>query len=201
MLTAGLCAVSLVMLTAGERAGLRAGDKKGKTMTLKVGDKAPSFEAVDDQGKTWNSSEHIGKKIIVLYFFPAALTGGWTLQACGFRDETENLGKGVEVVGVSGDAVENQKLFKSDKSLNFTLLSDEKGQLAQKFGIPTKPGGVFKYKDDSGKVHELKRGVTISRYTVIIDRSGTIAAIDPVPGNPSGDAKRVAEIVRGLEKK
>jgi peroxiredoxin len=110
------------------------------------------------------------------------------------------LGKGVEVVGVSGDSVENQKLFKSAKTLNFTLLSDEKGELAQKFGIPTKPGGVFKYTDDTGKVHELKRGVTILRYTVIIDRTGDVAAIDPV-GNPGGDAKRVAEIVRKLEKK
>jgi peroxiredoxin Q/BCP len=43
---------------------------------VKVGDKAPAFKANDDQGKPWNSADHVGKKIIVVYFFPAALTGG-----------------------------------------------------------------------------------------------------------------------------
>ena len=99
------------------------------------------------------------------------------------------------MVGVSGDKVEGQQLFKKEKDLNFTLLSDEKGEVAQKFGIPTKAGGSFKYKDQ-----ELKRGVTISRYTVVIDRDGRIAAIDAV-GDAKGDAKRVAAIVERLEKK
>jgi peroxiredoxin Q/BCP len=110
------------------------------------------------------------------------------------------LGKGVEVIGVSGDSVENQKLFKKAKTLNFTLLADEKGDVAKKFGIPMKGGGVFKYTDDAGTVHDLKRGVTILRYTVIIDKNGTIAAIDPV-NNPAGDAKRVEGIVKKLETK
>jgi peroxiredoxin Q/BCP len=43
---------------------------------LKVGDAAPSFEAKDDQGQTWKSNDHVGKKVVVVYFFPAALTGG-----------------------------------------------------------------------------------------------------------------------------
>ena len=94
----------------------------------------------------------------------------------------------------------NQQLFKKTKSLTFTLLADEKGEVAAKFGIPTKPGGVFKYKDDAGKVHELKRGVTISRVTVVIDKGGTVAAVDPVK-DTAGDAKRVAEIVKKLETK
>ncbi len=72
--------------------------------------------------------------------------------------------------------------------------------MAAKFGIPTKPGGTFPYKGDDGEAIELKRGVTISRYTVVIDRQGNIAALDPVK-NPAGDAKRVAEIVRKLESK
>jgi peroxiredoxin Q/BCP len=76
MLTAGLGALALCAFAAGERHGLRAGEKGTKPMTLKAGDKAPSFQAVDDQGKTWKSADHVGKKIVVLYFFPAALTGG-----------------------------------------------------------------------------------------------------------------------------
>jgi peroxiredoxin Q/BCP len=106
----------------------------------------------------------------------------------------------VEVVGISGDSVETQKLFKQDEKLNFTLLADEKGEVAGKFGIPTKGGGTVKYTDKAGQVHQLKRGVTILRYTVIVDKTGTIAALDPV-GNVGGDAKRVAGIVKKLESK
>ena len=104
------------------------------------------------------------------------------------------------MIGVSGDTVAGQKLFKSEKKLEYTLLADEKGAVAKAFGIPAKPGGVFKYKDDQGKVHELKRGVSISRYHVVIDKSGTIAAIDPVK-DAGGDAKRVVEIVKKLDSK
>jgi cytochrome oxidase Cu insertion factor (SCO1/SenC/PrrC family) len=54
-----------------------AGEKgKKKVSTMKVGDKAPSFEVMDDQGKTWKSGDVVGKKVAVFFFFPAALTGG-----------------------------------------------------------------------------------------------------------------------------
>lgn len=48
----------------------------GEKVDLKVGDKAPAFQAKDDQGNDWKSKDHVGKKIVVVYFFPAALTGG-----------------------------------------------------------------------------------------------------------------------------
>ncbi len=99
--------------------------------------------------------------------------------------------------GVSGDAVENQKLFKKVHDLNYTLLADDKGEVAKAFGIPTDAGGVFKFTDKEGTVHELKRGVTIPRWHVVIDKGGTIAAIDPVK-DAGGDAKRVLEIVKKL---
>ena len=62
----GGLATALAVLTGS---GLRA-------EPLKTGDAAPSFEAKDDQGQTWKSSDHLGKKVVVVYFFPAALTGG-----------------------------------------------------------------------------------------------------------------------------
>ena len=105
------------------------------------------------------------------------------------------------VYGVSGDTVDGQKLFKKVHNLNYTLLADDKGEIAKAFGIPTSGPGVFKFTDSEGKVHELKRGVTISRYHVVIDKVGTIAAIDPVSKDPGGDAKKVLEIAKKLETK
>ena len=104
------------------------------------------------------------------------------------------------VFGVSGDTVEGQKLFKKVHNLNYTLLADDKGEIAKAFGIPAGGPGVFKFTDKEGVVHELKRGVSISRYHVVIDKTGTIAAIDPVK-DAAGDAKKVVEIVKKLDTK
>jgi peroxiredoxin len=106
----------------------------------------------------------------------------------------------VEVLGVSGDSVANQKLFKKTHDLNYTLLADETGSVAKAFGITPNKGGVFPFKDKEGKVHELKRGVTIPRTTVVIDKAGNIAAIDAV-SNAAGDAERVLKIVSKLDNK
>ena len=96
MLIVGLCVLALAV-----GATLSAGEKG----TPKVGDKAPAFQSVDENGKTWKSTDHVGKKIVVLYFYPADFTGGCTAQACGFRDNLKDLSsKNVEVVGVSGDS-------------------------------------------------------------------------------------------------
>jgi len=63
----------------------------------KVGDPAPNFESTSDDGKAWKSADHVGKKIVVLYFYPADFTGGCTKQACAYRDDFKKLAdKGVE---------------------------------------------------------------------------------------------------------
>jgi peroxiredoxin Q/BCP len=78
-------AVAALALFAGHGAAAE------KDVDLKVGDKAPAFESVDDQGKAWKSADHVGKKILVVYFYPADLTGGCTKQACAFRDAMGKL--------------------------------------------------------------------------------------------------------------
>jgi thioredoxin-dependent peroxiredoxin len=185
----GVAAVVLLgggLLTAGEG--------------TKVGDKAPAFEGKDESGKVWKSADVVGKKILVVYFYPADFTGGCTAQACAFRDNFETIkGKDVVVVGVSGDSVKTHKLFKDHHNLPFTLLADEDGAIARKLGVPTGKGGTVKHKDKDGTVHELVRGVTTQRYTVVIDKAGNIAAHYKV-GNAGGDSKKVIEIVEKLQK-
>jgi len=166
---------------------------------LKVGDKAPVFEALDDQGKTWKSADHVGKKIVVIYFYPADMTPGCTKQACAFRDDKGELkAAGVEVVGISGDSVRNHQLFKKAYDLNFTLLADPEGKVAKKFGVPTRKGGSIERVIDGVK-ETLTRGVTTARWTIIIDENGKVALINPRV-NAAGDSKAVLAKVNELKK-
>jgi peroxiredoxin Q/BCP len=182
--------ISFAMLCAVWFPTTANAQEKSKEAGVKVGDSAPTFESTDDQGKTWKSTDHVGKKIVVVYFYPASLTSGCTKQACGFRDDMKKFSaKNVEVVGVSGDAVTNQQLFKKTHNLNFTLLADEDGAVAKKLGIPTGKGGEFKYDNQA-----LKRGVTAERWTVVIGKDGKIIHKELVR-NPAGDSKRVMEII------
>ncbi len=189
-LLAKLCLCAVVTLFLGAKV-IKAGE-------LKVGDPAPEFTAKDDQGKEWKSTDHVGKKILVVYFYPADLTGGCTKQACGFRDDMKKLqGKDVEVVGVSGDSPENHQLFKKVHELNFTLLADEDGKVAKAFGVPLKPGGVFPFKQD-GKTIELKRGVTAARWTHVIGKDGKLALIN-TQVKAADDSKAILELVEKLK--
>jgi thioredoxin-dependent peroxiredoxin len=162
---------------------------------LKKGDKAPSFQATDDEGKTWKSGDHVGKKVIVVYFYPADFTGGCTKQACTFRDDMEKLtGKGIEVIGISGDSAKTHSLFKKHHKLNYTLLADEKGEIAKKFGVPVNKGGKAKGFDENNKEIVVERGVTIPRWTFVIGKDGTIIYKNPKV-NPAQDSQQVLEAV------
>src|SRR5262245_19510392 len=190
-LSLGVCVLAALVLAGGN--GLSAGEGP------KVGDKAPSFQSIDENGKPWKSSEHVGKKIIVLYFYPADFTGGCTKQACGFRDDLKALeGKGVEVVGVSGDSPKTHSMFKEDHKLGFTLLADEKGEVAKEFCIPTRKGGKIPRQSSEGKKFAIPQDVVILRWTVVIDRKGNIAAKYAV-GDAAGDSKKILETVQKLQ--
>lgn len=159
-----------------------------EVVDLKVGEPAPVFSAKTDSGKTWNSADHADKTVVV-YFYPAAMTGGCTKQACAYRDDAAKLAEqGVEVVGVSGDFVAGLALFKQAESLNFLLLSDPDGTVAKKFGVPLRAGSEIK-REVGGKEHTLQRGVTAKRWTFIV-QDGKIAykntAVDA-----AGDSKAI----------
>lgn len=102
---------------------------------LKVGDKAPLVQGTDQNGKTINLADLVGKKIVLLYFYPKDDTPGCTKEACGFRDGLEDLKKAnVEVIGVSFDSAESHGKFISKYYLNFPLLADTDGKIADAYG-------------------------------------------------------------------
>jgi len=103
---------------------------------VKVGDKAPAVEGKDPNGKTWKLADQLKHKTVLLYFYPKDDKPGCTKEACGFRDSIADLQKaGVEVVGVSFDSPESHQKFISNHNLNFTLLADTDGKIADEYGV------------------------------------------------------------------
>ena len=104
------------------------------TDMLKIGDRMPDFEVMDQDGNKVSSKDLIGKKTII-YFYPKDNTSGCTAEACNLRDNHEALiAKGYYVVGVSKDSVKSHKNFKEKYDLPFTLLSDTSTEMLQAFG-------------------------------------------------------------------
>lgn len=150
---------------------------------VKNGDPAPKVEGKDQNGATWKLSEFKNKKIVLLYFYPKDDTPGCTKQACGLRDRMEDLKKEkVEVVGVSYDSSESHRKFIEKHGLNFTLLADDDGNIADAFGV-TMP--------------EKKMA---RRVSFLIDKKGKIAHITD---NPKADVhlEEMKEAIAKLAKK
>jgi len=134
---------------------------------LKVGQKAPDFTVLNDQGQKVKLSDFKGKKV-VLYFYPKDDTPGCTTEACAFRDGIDEIkGRGAVVVGVSTDSVESHKKFKSKFDLNFPLLADADKTIVQAYG-------TWKEKSMYGKKY-----MGIERTTFVIDERGKISHIFP----------------------
>jgi len=170
----------------------------GAPVDLEVGDAAPEFQAQDENDKLWKSTEHVGRKIVVVYFYPADMTGGCTKQACAFRNDLSKLKEAdVEVVGVSGDSVRNHQLFRRAHDLNFTLLADVDGKVAEVFGVPvTREEKTVKATID-GKEELLTRSVTARRWTFVIGKDGRIAARNTMVV-AAEDSKAIMAVVEKL---
>ncbi|MBT8316008.1 MAG: thioredoxin-dependent thiol peroxidase [Lutibacter sp.] len=134
-------------------------------ITLKTGDKAPDFEALDQQGNTIKLSDYNGKKL-VLFFYPKASTPGCTAEACNLRDNYKNfLNKGFDILGVSADSAKRQQNFITKNELPFPLLADEDKVVINAFGV----WGPKKF---MGREYD-----GIHRATFIIDENGIIEEV------------------------
>jgi len=133
--------------------------------TLKKGDKAPNFTAVDQDGTTHKLSDYKGKKLIV-FFYPAANTPSCTIEVCNLRDNySQFLSKGYSLLGVSADTQKKQSNFKNKFELPFPLLADEDKKVIEAFGVwgPKK----FMGREFDG----------IHRTTFVIDEKGIIEEV------------------------
>ena len=145
----------------------------------KVGDKAPSIQAKDQNGKTVKLSDFAGKKAVLLYFYPKDDTPGCTKEACGLRDRMTDLEKdNVQVLGVSFDNGESHQKFISKYNLNFPLLVDTDGKIADAYGVRMTGKNMAK------------------RVSFLIDRDGKIAH---VTNDPKADV-HLTEMKEAVEK-
>ena len=103
----------------------------------------------------------------------------------------------VEVIGVSGDTVKTQEAFKKHEKLSFSLLADEKGDVAKAFGVPAGKGGTIKKKIDD-KEEEFTRGVSIQRWTFVIGKDGKIA-FKNTEVKAAEDSKAVMDVIQKLK--
>ena len=136
------------------------GECGGMFLSVKVGDKAPDFTLPSQMGDNVKLSEFLGKKNIVLYFYPKDETPGCIKEACTFRDNYEQLTSlGAEVLGVSGQSVESHVAFASHYGLQFILLSDVGNKVRELYGVPA------------------TMGILPGRVTYIIDKQGVVRHI------------------------
>ena len=137
-----------------------------KTQTeLQVGDPAPDFEALDDQGTPQSLSAHKGKSV-VLYFYPKDDTPGCTTEACDFRDQYSKLRKkGAVLLGVSPDDARSHAKFKQKHELPFPLIVDADKKLCNEFG-------VWKEKSMYGRKY-----MGVERSTFVIGPDGKIEKV------------------------
>jgi thioredoxin-dependent peroxiredoxin len=148
----------------------------------KAGDTAPQFTGKDQDGKDFKLVDVVGKKIVLLYFYPKDFTGGCTKEACGFRDRVGDLQKdNVEVVGVSFDFADSHKQFIAKYNLNFTLLADTDGRIADIYGVHMDGKSMAK------------------RVSFLIGLDGKIVHVTDA-GNPEIHFNEMKDAIAGLKK-
>lgn len=132
---------------------------KNNTMNeIKIGTTIPAFTLPDQNGNLFDINTVLGKKNLVIYFYPKDDSPGCTAQACSFQDQFEVFKEAdAVIIGISSQSVESHKEFALKHRLTFTLLSDEGNKIRKKFGVPTNlfgllPGRVTYIADKTGKV-------------------------------------------------
>jgi arylsulfatase A-like enzyme/peroxiredoxin len=161
---------------------------------------APHFDAIDQDGNAWRSADHFGKNHLVFYFYPADFTGGCTKQACAYRDSKDELEHlGAKAIGISGDSAENHRKFKQFHRLNFTLLADSDGKIAEAFGVPINRELKEVRVEIDGQSETLERQLTSKRWTFIVNRSGEIVYKN-AQVTAADDAAQVVEFLKNLSK-
>jgi peroxiredoxin Q/BCP len=149
----------------------------GQSKTLTVGDQVPTFSLRDQNDSLFNSADYIGKRILVIYFYPKDESSGCTKEACSFRDSYKDFIKaGAMVIGINYASVETHKKFAENHQLPFTLLSDPGNKVLKMFGVK-------------------RRFFITGRETFVVDKTGKIVfTYDSFTNGPAHEKEALAFI-------
>lgn len=149
-------------------------------MKVVEGSQLPSFELKNQYGELFSSDSVVGKKNLVIYFYPKDDTPGCTKEACSFRDQFAVFADAdAMIIGISAQSVESHLAFAKKHRLNYLLLSDTGNRVRKLFGVP---GNLF--------------GLIPGRVTYIVDKKGKVVYVF----NSQMDAeKHVDEALRMLK--
>lgn len=151
-------------------------------MAIAVGNRCPVFTLKDQNNTDFDIQSVLGKKIIVLYFYPKDDTPGCTAEACSFRDSYEEFKDlGCEVIGISGDSPESHAKFAEKHRLSFTLLADTNKKVRKLFDVP---GNLF--------------GLIPGRVTYIIDQNGIVRHIYNSLTNAAGHITESINAIKSI---
>ena len=154
-------------------------------MAVLTGRKAPSFQAAavingEEIVEDFSLDQYLGEKYIVLFFYPKDFTGGCTIEANEFQDALpEYRDSGIAVYGVSMDDTESHADFAEEHGLEFELLADPDGEVAEAFGLDTSEGYT-------------------ERLTFVLRGGEVVATYDPEMAAPAGHAREVLDDTRAL---
>jgi peroxiredoxin Q/BCP len=154
---------------------------KAQNKELTVGDTVPKFSLKNQNDSLINISDYIGKKILVIYFYPKDESMVCTKEACTFRDSATDFTKaGALVIGINSGTVESHKEFQQHHNLPFILLSDPDNKVMQMFGI--------------------KNGIISDRVTFVVDLTGQIVFTFNSLIHGSEHAQKALEFIREMTK-
>jgi len=152
-------------------------------MKIEAGSKILSFALRDQDGNLFDINEVLGKKNLVIYFYPKDDTPGCTKEACSFRDQFEDFkDAGAEVIGISSDSVNAHKNFALKHRLQFRLLSDENKKVRQAFGVPADFLGLLP-----------------GRVTYIVDKQGIVKHVFNSQFNAEKHVAEALQVLKNLQ--
>lgn len=150
-------------------------------MPIRVGDLAPDFTLPNQSGQPVTLSDFLGKKAVVLYFYPKDNTPGCTIESCTFRDSYDAFQtNGAEVIGISSDSPTSHQQFATKYNLPFTLVSDEGSKIRNAYGVPS------------------TLGLLPGRVTYIIDLDGKVRHIFNSQFNPKAHVSEAMQVLQTL---
>ncbi len=149
-------------------------------MSVKIGDTAPDFTLLSQRSESVSLKDFLGKKSVVLYFYPKDDTPGCIKEACAFRDSYEVfINAGAEVIGISEDSPDSHQKFAAKYQLPFTLLSDNGKQVRKLYGVPA------------------TLGILPGRVTYVITKKGVVEHIFNSQFNFKGHVEESLKTLQG----